>query len=105
MEKISQSFSCKNATLGIFFDLSKAFDTIDHAILLSKLNHYGVGGNDLWLTSRMKVRWREVLPCYSIFHFVSAQHATVVTDLEKFFKSSSATGTDECLNLSCRCLL
>ena len=52
MKKILQSFSCKKATLGIFLDLSKAFDMIDHSILLSKLNHYGVRGNALkWFTS------------------------------------------------------
>ena len=39
---IQNNMDEKRFTCGIFLDLKKAFDTVDHLILLQKLNHYGI---------------------------------------------------------------
>ena len=57
IDQISQQLDSKTLSLGIFIDLSKAFDTLDHNILLTKLETYGVRGIALeWFRSYLNNR-------------------------------------------------
>ena len=47
VDNISKNIDEGNYSIGIFIDLSKAFDTIDHTILLDKLCRYGIRGVNL----------------------------------------------------------
>ena len=47
--------------VGIFVDLAKAFDTVNHKILINKLNHYGIRGTSLkWFESYLNNRQQYV---------------------------------------------
>ena len=57
LDQISQEIDNKKYSIGLLLDLSKAFDTIDHHILLQKLANYGIRGNALkWLSSYLSER-------------------------------------------------
>ena len=44
ISNIADAFEKKLLTIGVFLDLFKAFDTIDHDILLYELNYYEIRG-------------------------------------------------------------
>ena len=57
VERIRNSIDNKMHNCGIFIDLRKAFDTINHDILLSKMEHYGIRGITLkWFKSYLQNR-------------------------------------------------
>ena len=60
-DRIFNHLDNKKTPLAIFIDLSKAFDTIDHSILLDKLKYYGIKGTALkWFTSYLSQRTQYV---------------------------------------------
>ena len=60
IDNVSQAIDDKKIGLGVFVDLSKAFDTVDHDILINKLSH-GIRGVQLsWFADYLKNRTQRV---------------------------------------------
>ena len=47
IDQIRECFDEKKYFLGIFVDLSKTFDTVNHKILINKLENYGICGKNV----------------------------------------------------------
>ena len=65
VNNIYEGFQSNEYTIGIFLELKKAFDTVNHQILIDKLNFYGSHGIPLaWLTSYLdnnSILWSMVM--------------------------------------------
>ena len=56
-EKIRKALDDKSYSCGVFVDLQKAFDTVNHDVLLFKLEYYGIRGSALkWFKSYLSNR-------------------------------------------------
>ena len=61
IDKITHQLDSKQTPLCLFLDLSKAFDTLNHGILLSKLQYYGLSDTPIrWFTSYLTERQQYV---------------------------------------------
>ena len=57
MDKLIKSIENGDHVVGVYLDFSKAFDTVNHEILPTKLNHYGIRGQALyWFRSYLESR-------------------------------------------------
>ena len=60
-ENIIKTLDDGNIGCGVFVDLLKAFDTVDHQVLLAELNHYGIRGVSIdWFKSYLSNRKQHV---------------------------------------------
>ena len=60
-EQIYENFEENKYTSGMFTDLAKTFDTVDHKILLRKMEIYGIGGTTIkWFENYLTNRKRYI---------------------------------------------
>ena len=83
INNITESLANKTPNLGVFLDLSKAFDTTDHRILLSKLKHSGIRGIALdWIKSYLTGRRQKVEMLWDSFEVGQSRETRRTTEVK-----------------------
>ena len=68
-DRIHEMFNKNIFILGVFIDLSKAFDIVNHKILLKKVSHYEIKNKNLdWFTCYLSNKKQFRLPCQKQKH-------------------------------------
>lgn len=75
VKDILDAHNLGNLTAAIFVDLRKAFDTIDHTLLIAKLQDYGIRNNSLiWFTSYLTSRQQRTMVNGAFSDFLTTTH-------------------------------
>ena len=72
-EKVNNALDSGKILMGVLLDLKKAFDTVDHCILLDKLYKYGIRGT-LWDWFKSYLENRKQYVCYSDMYVTAIFH-------------------------------
>ena len=90
VEYIYKSLDENKFVFGIYIDLKKAFDKVSHDILLSKLQHYGIWGNEVLKLTDIHKYNLIILMC-KLMHYPNKIPGAVKSSLLSILRSIATT--------------